>query len=215
MVPFWRRRPRARVWPASRWWVHPVGWKPTAAAGQGAQRAGRAAGSTRWSAASGGRRTKRPASRTSTPAALCLRPPRPAPPSQRTRGEAAAVVLQQLGHVLLAHHPQRHCGSAARMGAALLMRLATARPGHCSGAARGTARGTAGALHARAPCLPAAPGTLELGLARRGGVGAHLRAGWCRRRRWSAGLGTQGGGPGSPGSAGPWGGGEIGRGGGC
>ena len=31
MVPFWRRRPRARVFSASRWCVQPVGWKPTAA----------------------------------------------------------------------------------------------------------------------------------------------------------------------------------------
>lgn len=34
MVPFWRRRPRARVFSASFWCVHPVGWKPTAVEGR-------------------------------------------------------------------------------------------------------------------------------------------------------------------------------------
>lgn len=106
-------------------------------------------------------------------------------PSGLTVAKAAAVVLQQLGHVLLADHPQRHCGSreAGRQGRPLTPPLKSCAP--------------SAPCHDRQQQRQRQPGLLHLPTQ---AAGTHPRAGWSRGRPWSAGCGTRAAGPGSPGS---------------
>lgn len=102
MVPFCFRRPRALVWLASRWCAQPVGWKPTAA-GEGEARRRRVAedGGHQRGATS----MRLPARPSAAHPARARRPYGHGP----TVGEPPAVMLEQLGHMLLAHHPQWDC----------------------------------------------------------------------------------------------------------